>query len=113
MIKNVFIFLLVTTVSIQSTAAVSDLHEPDQAGTGHVTLEHTHQQSEKNIDTGHITPDKPAECNHCCHCHGSQSSSLLPPDLNIIFSYSNRPFSNFIQIVKSTYFSKILRPPKA
>ena len=112
MIKNLLIFLLVSAVSFQSIAAVSDMHESHQTGAEHLEFEHEHDEPAKVVELDNQTAQKSFDCHHCCHCHGGHLTSILPSGLSLAFLYGNQSLSNLNQIIKNTHLSRLLRPPQ-
>ncbi len=111
MVKNLLTLLLVSAISFQSIAAVSDMHESHQTGVEHLDFEHDHDQLELKIDKQ--DSQKSYDCHHCCHCHGSHLTSLLPPSINLTLLYGNQIIPNLNQTLENAYLSRLLRPPKA
>lgn len=81
--------MLVTLIALQSVVAFADVHLYLQSDLEHLSSDqHEHQD--------HVIASQPAgsegassteyDCNHCCHCHGSNSPFLSKVQSNSNFS---------------------------
>jgi hypothetical protein len=114
--------ILIVLVALQSTIAVADLHLSHQTGNEHLEFNHidnvdidfNNEDFEKYSDSKSLNDNVTSyDCHHCCHCHGSHLTSLLPPIINVEFLYGNQSLPNLNQTIENAYLSRLLRPPKA
>lgn len=112
MIKNLILFLLMSSLSIQSVAVVIDLHVPHQTDLEHLAIDHENDSHATIQISNDENSNFLIDCNHCYHCHGDNVNSLLPAKLELTPLYVHSDFANISNNFKFSHLFRLLRPPQ-
>lgn len=126
-------YLLIILVATQSVLAMADIHQAHQrnqthqSDVGHRELAADTAQNEKIIknvkkateetvdDLADLkkTPLNAIDCQHCCHCHGSQSNLLSDAYTQLEFDGNKPARVSLRAVAPSSQPSSLYRPPRA
>lgn len=117
--RSFLIFMLVLS-TMQSFAAVADLHQSHQSGTEHLEFDHNkHEHVDVDVDVDMDMKRSVSDvdtacldCHHCCHCHSVHVPGMVSFTLALeidISQFSYSPVYNS-RLVKRQY--ALLRPPQ-
>jgi len=112
MIKRLLIFILLSAVSFQSFAIVTDYDEVYQTELVPFEFENVLDMVAMSCESNNQITDTSFECEHCCHCPGCHQTPLLPSTLSVAILYANHPLPILNQSIKINFFSRLLRPPQ-
>jgi len=111
--KLVLITFVVFNLFVQNTVLAADVHMGHQDGTEHKEFNHEHGlELEAAIDIASAESDVvDFDCHHCCHCHGSTSSSILSnQETTLVLSESPQLGASSLNVTPGVLFIP-LRPP--
>lgn len=79
MLRLAAFYLFAVFLAVQSFAAAADTHGVHQGSDQHVNLDTEHGFDDDSQEDHHSNMDQD-DCQHCCHCHGS--NLFLAPNSN-------------------------------
>lgn len=112
---RVLTYLLLLLMTLQSSAALADVHDAHQSGVEHLSFEdHDHEvQNDQIHNLLEASEDHGDDCHHCCHCHGQCSPAVIISSQSISLALNTCAKSNYSDNTCPEAYETFLRPPIA